>query len=230
MAKKSADNLEMAQAITAWTKEHACGNELTQKLISDLEGKSDLHKWAELNPFDFLPYPGMVGSDKKNRIIDNLTVLRNVLVFAPVALTWAAVGQATTAFEKYTAANDGAVVNFLEFWQNGYGVLDAKWRISEVARFDFILILIVIILTLFISYTGQKLAKSENIENITIEDKRQFLAAKLAFFLIDKKKITNVTFNQSMAGSVQRLVAASTALEKSSKELSKVNKRLPKQE
>ena len=230
MAKKPAENLEMAQALTAWTKQHACGNELTEKLASDLEGKSDLYKWAELDPFEFLPYPGTVGSDKKNRLIDNLTVIRNVLVFAPVALTWAAVGAATTAFEKYTAENSTAVVNFLEFWQNGYGVLDAKWRIGEVARFDFILVLLVILLTLFISFAGQKLAKSENLENITLENSRQLMAAKLAIFLVDKKKITNVTFNQSIASSVQRLVVATSALEKSAKEISKVSKRLPKQE
>jgi len=218
MAKKPSENLEIAQELSAWGKKYGCGNKLTEQLVSDLEKKSNLHKWAELDPFEFLPYPRAVASDKKNRLVAALTVLRNVLVFAPVALTWAAVGQATTAFEKYTAANDGAVVNFLEFWQNGYGVLDAKWRISEVARLDFVLILLVIILTLFISYTGQKLANSEVIENITIEDNRQFLAAKLAFFLADKRKITNVTFNQSLAGSVQRLVAATAALEKSAKE------------
>lgn len=230
MVKKSKEHLEIAQEVANWTKKYNTSNELTKNLVSDLESKSNLHKWAELDPFEFLPIPEASGSNKKNRIIDNFTVLRNVLVFAPVALTWAAVGQATTAFEKYTAANDGAVVNFLEFWQNGYGVLDAKWRISEVARLDFILILIVIILTLFISYAVQKLTKTENIENNGIEDHRQLIAAKLTFFFIDKRKITNVTLNQSLAGSVQRLVAASAALEKSANEINKVSKRLPKQD
>ena len=231
MAKKATtEHLEMAQEVSNWAKKYNSHNELTKNLVEDLESKSNLHKWAELDPFEFLPFPGAFGSEKKNRLIDNLTVLRNVLVFAPVALTWAAVGEATTAFEKYTAENSTAVVNFLEFWQNGYGVLDAKWRIGEVARLDFILVLLVIVLTLFISFAGQKLAKSENLENVTIENSRQFLAAKLAFFLADKKKITNVTFNQSLAGSVQRLVAASAALEKSAKEISKVSKRLPKQD
>lgn len=231
MAKKAAtEHLEMAQQVSNWAKKYSSHNDLTKKLVSDLESKTDLHKWAELDPFEYLPYPGAVGSAKKNRLIDNITVLRNVLVFAPVALTWAAVGEATKAFEKYTAENSTAVVNFLEFWQNGYGVLDAKWRISEVARFDFILILLVIVLTLFISFAGQKLTKAENLENVKFEDSRQLLAANLAFFLSDKKKITNVTFNQSLAGSVQRLVTATSALEKSAKEISKVSKRLPKQE
>lgn len=230
MAKKPAENLEIAQELSEWTKKYSCNNELTEKLVSDLENKSNLHKWAELDPFEFLPFPGAVVSTKKSRFLDNLTVLRNVLVFAPVALTWAAVGEATKAFEKYTAENSTAVVNFLQFWQNGYGVLDSKWRIGEVARLDFILVLLVIVLTLLISFAGQKLAKTENLENTKIDDSRQLLAVNLTFFLSDKKKITNVTFNQSIASSVQRLVAATSALEKSAKEISKVSKRLPKQE
>jgi hypothetical protein len=228
MVKKATEHLEMAQQITEWAKKYSSHNDLTKKLVSDLESKTDLHKWAELDPFEFLPFPGSAESTKKSRVIDNLTVLRNVLVFAPVALTWAAVGEATKAFEKYTAENSTAVVNFLEFWQNGYGVLDAKWRISEVARLDFILILLVIVLTLFISFAGQKLAKSESLESSTLENSRQLMAAKLALFLVDKKKITNVTFNQSIAGSVQRLSAAASALEKTTKEMSKASKRLPK--
>ena len=132
MAKKPSENIEIAQALSAWGKKYGCTNNLTEQLVSDLENKSNLHKWAELDPFEFLPYPRAMAFDKKNRLVDTLTVLRNVLVFAPVALTWAAVGQATTAFEKYTAANDGAVVNFLEFWQNGYGVLDAREHYSRI--------------------------------------------------------------------------------------------------
>lgn len=230
MVKKTAENLEMAQELEKWARKFDSHNELTKKLVSDLETKSDLFKWAELDPFEFLPMPVAGKSHKKNRLLENLTILRNVLVFAPVALTWAAVGEATTAFEKYVAANDTSVVNFLEFWQNGYEVLPAFWRIGDVARLDFLIIVVVIGLTLFVSYRGQKLLASEMAESIDIEDSRQLMAAKLALFLVDKKKITNVTFNQSLASSAQRLVSATTALDKSAKEIAKVSKRLPKQD
>ena len=230
MVKKTAENLEMAQELEKWARKFDSHNELTKKLVSDLETKNDLFKWAELDPFEFLPMPVAGKSHKKNRLLENLTILRNVLVFAPVALTWAAVGEATTAFEKYVAANDTAVVNFLEFWQNGYEVLPAFWRIGDVARLDFLIIVVVIGLTLFVSYRGQKLLALDMAESIDIEDSRQLMAAKLALFLVDKKKITNVTFNQSLAGSAQRLVSATTALDKSAKEIAKVSKRLPKQD
>ena len=104
MVKKTAENLEMAQELEKWGRRFDSHNELTKKLVSDLETKSDLFKWAELDPFEFLPMPVAGKSHKKNRLLENLTILRNVLVFAPVALTWAAVGEATTAFEKYVAA------------------------------------------------------------------------------------------------------------------------------
>lgn len=230
MVKKATENLEMAQELEKWARKFSSHNELTKKLVGDLETKNDLFKWAELDPFEFLPMPVAGKSHKKNRLIENLTILRNVLVFAPVALTWAAVGEATTAFEKYVAANDTAVVNFLEFWQNGYEVLPAFWRIGDVARLDFLIIAVVIGLTLFVSYRGQRLLATEMAESIDIEDSRQLMAAKLALFLVDKKKITNLTFNQSIAGSVQRLSSAATALDKSTKEIAKVSKRLPKQD
>ena len=53
-----------------------------------------------------------------NMIIIIINAIRNTLVFAPVALTWAAVGESTSAFAKYTKANSLSVTNYLDFWQN----------------------------------------------------------------------------------------------------------------
>lgn len=228
MAKKPTENIELAQDLENWVSKYECSNELTEALTVAIKNKKDLHKWADLDPFEFLPMPGSHRASKSLRIIETMTILRNVLVFAPVALTWAAVGEATKAFEKYVAENDTAVVNFLEFWQNGYGVLPSFWRIADVAQLDFIIIAIVIILTLITSYRSQKLAVSESQEIVDIDNDRQLIAAKIALFLVDKKKITNVTFNQSLAGSVQKLNNATAALEKAAKEIAKASQKLPK--
>lgn len=228
MAKKPAENINLAQQLTVWARKYECSNELIEKLIADIEGKKDLHKWADLDPFEFLPMPSSHRASRAQRAIETFTIIRNVLVFAPVALTWAAVGQATTGFEKYVSENPGAVANFLEFWQNGFDILPSFWRIGDVARLDFIIIGIVILLTLITSYRGQKLAITEGEESNEIENDRQFIAAKLALFLVDKKKISNVTFNQSLAGSVQKLQNATAALEKTAKEMAKASTRLPK--
>jgi hypothetical protein len=36
MAKKPAENLEIAQALAGWSKKYSCNNKLTEKLVSDL--------------------------------------------------------------------------------------------------------------------------------------------------------------------------------------------------
>lgn len=228
MEKKSAENLVLARELNEWVDEFGCKNEITTELAKALESKKDLHKWADLDPFEFLPIPLLKVASKKSALVDNLTILRNVLVFSPVALTWAAVGQATEAFEVFLENNDTGVVNFLEFWQNGYDILPKFWRIGDVARHAYWIILAVIILTLIVSYLSKKLARFEGSETTRMEDQRQFIATKIALFLVDKKKITNVTFNQSLAGSVQRLSSATVALDKTTKELNKASKRLPK--
>lgn len=228
MAKKRESNSEIADELKAWSTKYRTNNELIQNLITSIEAKRDLHKWADLDPFEFLPHPMPQRTGRELRLIETLTIIRNVLVFAPVALTWAAVGAATSAFEKYTAANDGSVVNFLQFWQNGYGALASFWRIADVARLDFLIIAVVIVLTLFTSYRNQKLNIVEEFEMVEIDNNRQLMAAKLALFLADKKKITNVTFNQALAGAVQKLQNSAAALEKATKEIAKVSKKLPK--
>jgi hypothetical protein len=218
----------IAQQVSDWARKYECSNELIDGLVKDIEAKKDLHKWADLDPFEFLPMPSSHRSSRALRLIETLTIIRNVLVFAPVALTWAAVGEASKGFEKYVANNDAAVVNFLQFWQNGYDVLPSFWRLADVARLDFLIIGVVIVLTLVSSYRNQKLSVSENDEIMAIENDRQLIAAKLALFLVEKKKISNVTFNQSLAGSVQKLQNAAAALEKTAKEMAKASTRLPK--
>jgi len=228
MAKKNSSNQELADQLLNWTKKYRCENELTTALAKSILEKRDLYKWADLDPFNFLPYPTHQKNTNRLRLIERLTILRNVLVFSPVALTWAAVSEATSAFEKYTSENDTAVVNFLEFWQNGYGVLATFWHLADVARLAVVIIAIVILLTFYTSFQGQKIADTEVAELQKLDTERQILATNLALFLADKKKITNVTFNQAIANSVQRLQSAASSLDTSSKEIYKASKKLPK--
>ena len=57
MVKKATENLELAQELEKWARKFDSHNELTKKLVSDLETKNDLFKWAELDLFEFLPMP-----------------------------------------------------------------------------------------------------------------------------------------------------------------------------
>jgi hypothetical protein len=193
-----------------------------------IETKKNLHIWAELDPLEYLPVPAARIGAARARLVRLVTVIRNVLVFAPVGLTWYAVGEATSAFSRYIEQNGADVVNFLDFWQNGYGILDEKWRIGTVARLDFLMILLVILLTLYVSQAGHKSEMARESEEAVIDRERLALAIEIHAQLHDKRKITNVTMNAAIAGSISRLVSATHNLEDASKVLEKASRKIPK--
>ena len=156
-AKKTTEHLELAEALESWAKRHQVATDpYVVRLADSLRTRRDLAMWASLNPMEFLPNPEVHKMRSAETIAHFLAVVRNSIVFLPVALTWIAVSKATTAFALYTSKNSIAVVNFLEFWQNGYGVLAKEWTIGRVAFIDFALILVVIFLTLLTAYLGRR--------------------------------------------------------------------------
>jgi len=224
--KKVQPTTVLAEKLEDWSRLRGVERDpYLSQLIESLKERKNLHVWAELQPLDFLPYPKSDAQNSKSDLVRILTIIRNVLVFAPVALTWAAVSAATTGFAAYTKENGASVVNFLDFWQNGYGYLSDKWKIGEVARLDFILVMIVIVLTLFVSIVGHRAQQMRNDEEAVIDQERASIALEIAQVLHDKRKITTVTMNQALAGSISRLVSATHNLESAAKEINKTQKK-----
>jgi hypothetical protein len=224
--KKVQPTTVLAEKLEEWSRLRGVERDpYLSQLTESLKERKNLHIWAELQPLDFLPYPKSEAQNRQSDLVRILTSIRNVLVFAPVALTWAAVSAATTGFAAYTKENGTSVVNFLDFWQNGYGYLSDKWKIGEVARLDFILVMIVIVLTLFVSFFGHRSQQMRNQEEALIDQERSTIALEIAQVLHDKRKVTNVTMNQALAGSISRLVNATHNLESAAKEINKVQKK-----
>jgi hypothetical protein len=224
--KKVQPTTVLAEKLEEWSRLRGVERDpYLSQLTESLKERKNLHIWAELQPLDFLPYPKSEAQNRQSDLVRILTIIRNVLVFAPVALTWAAVSAATTGFAAYTKENGASVVNFLDFWQNGYGYLSDKWKIGEVARLDFILVMIVIVLTLFVSFFGHRSQQLRNQEEALIDQERSTIALEIAQVLHDKRKVTNVTMNQALAGSISRLVSATQNLESAAKEINKVQKK-----
>jgi hypothetical protein len=224
--KKVQPTTVLAEKLEEWSRLRGVERDpYLSQLTESLKERKNLHIWAELQPLDFLPYPKSDAQNRQSDLVRILTIIRNVLVFAPVALTWAAVSAATTAFAAYTKENGTSVVNFLDFWQNGYDYLDDHWKIGEVARLDFILVMIVIVLTLFVSFFGHRSQQLRNQEEALIDQERSTIALEIAQVLHDKRKVTNVTMNQALAGSISRLVNATHNLESAAKEINKVQKK-----
>lgn len=223
----SKKHIELADQVDSWARKYQVSRDpYVTGLSSSLREKKNLPIWASMNPVEYLPQPEITQGIAVARWARLLTLVRNVLVFAPVALTWAAVGQATTAFSEYVKENGADVVNFLDFWQNGYGVLGEEWRIANVAFLDFVIILIVIILTLIASVFGKRATEAQASFEQQIERERVGLAVEINSYLFDKQKVTNVTMNASLAGAIAKLLNATDALEDVAKNLAKTTKKV----
>jgi hypothetical protein len=147
--RKPDGNLEALEQLNQWARKYNFSNDsYVSALAQALENRSNLPFWSTMSANDFLPKSIIPAA--RNQFVYYLTLLRNLLIFAPVAITWLAIGQASQAFAVYTESNNANVVNFLQFWQNGYGVLAEEWTLSRVAILDasillFIMVLIVVI-------------------------------------------------------------------------------------
>jgi len=225
-AKKNQEQIEHHGALQAWAvKYKVLSDPYVSGLLDALENRRNLSMWATLSPLEYLPQPSLHG--EKSRVLFWFTLLRNTLIFAPVALTWAAVGNATTAFGIYVGQNAGAVVNFLEFWQNGYGVLSKNWTIGHIATLDFIMIALVIVLIAFLHFANEReRLRFRGLENIADADRME-IAIELHSYLFDKRATSNVKMNENLATATQDLLRTSSSLEKTAKVIEKSTKETP---
>jgi len=224
---KPQPNLILADSVEAWGNKYGQAEDgYVSGLVAALRENKNLHVWATFDPVDYLPIPMLANGSKLARRVRAITVLRNVLVFAPVALTWIAVGEATKGFQEYIQTNTTGVANFLDFWQNGYDILPPEFRISEVALVDAIIILTVIALTLFASILGGKAEKQSSGGEAFADRERTAIAIEIGLYMYDKQRPSASVVNSSVANSVARLRTSTTALESSAKSLSATAKNL----
>ena len=224
--KAEAPNLELIEEIISWAKQNGSSNDaFVTELVSDLREMTDLDAWASLPTMELLPPINSPKADEKITLANRIAILRNILVFVPVALTWIAVSEATSAFGEYTAANKGAVVNFLEFWQNGYGVLASEWTIGHIAFLDFAIISVVIVLSLAVSFMEIQHKKILSGAVAKSENERLALGIKIHKYLNSKRVSTPEVVNANVSNSVRNLLATSKELSKVSKDLAKEIKR-----
>lgn len=223
--KKPELNLILADKLLSWADKYDVTKDgYVHGLYEALSTRKNLQVWASLNPIEYLPMPELKSGLSLAKWTRFITVLRNVLVFLPVALTWAAVAQATTGFSTYLKANGTDIVNFLDFWQNGYGVLGNEWRIANVALLDFLIIMVVIVLTLFASVFSRRVSEFQIAAEKETDRERILLSIEIASYLFDKQKVTNVTMNQSLARALDKLLNATEAIEATARSLEKTSK------
>ena len=207
-------NQILADLLESWARKYSLMSDpFVARLLIALKENRNLAMWSTMDPITLLPYVTSISGKKLKKISARLAILRNALVFAPVAFTWLAVGQATTAFQKFVEKNSTATVNFLEFWQNGYDVLDDKWRISTVALTDAAIVFIVIFLSVGTTYLNEISKNRKEEEDAFHQEERVEIALAIKEYLHTKQTVTRLTLNQGIATAIENLVEATENLQ-----------------
>jgi hypothetical protein len=199
--------------LDAWSISHDL--ELDPYLASvrnAIDTSSGIDFWSTLDPEQNLPKPRAEIGSSRIRAARLVSILRNVSVFLPVGITWKAIGEATTAFAEFTSSTAVAPVNFLEFWQNGYGFLDSKWLIGNVAELDFWIIVGIVILTLLATTLQQSGKNLNRKEQELLDRERQVLVLELKSYFSIPRKVSSAGIDQSMAKALRNLTSATEAI------------------
>ena len=168
--------------------------------------------WANLDPEENLPRPRAHVGDQFIRFARFLSLIRNVTVFMPVAITWKAISEATNAFATFTANKSAAPVNFLEFWQDGFGYLDSKWKIGNVAELDFLIIVGIVLLTLVSTWLLNYGRHVNTNQQRVCDRERQVVVLEMKSYFSSPKRMSKKDVDQSLATALTNLTSATEAI------------------
>ena len=216
-------NAELLARLQQWATSNGVARDpYVARLINAIERQQDLSYWATLNPFELLPSPESSAS-RDLRISRRLAMWRNVIIFIPLALTWYSIAEATSAFEEFVSRNATATANFLEFWQNGYGILPEFWRIGSVARLDVYIILVIIAMSLASGILHARAQRAEAIDHERSEHERMALALDISQYLHGMREVTATSIDADVADAIRAVRQISADLVRAAEQISAVH-------
>ena len=223
MNKKAANRgPEIAKALENWGKKYGTSDNVNFKnLHQSLVDGENLDFWSTQSARDALPL-GSISENRLHRIYFYMVLVRNTLIFVPVGITWFAIGEAAKAFKEFASQQPNSVVNFLTFWQDGYGILDDHWTLSKVATLDAAILIFVIALLIITTMIKRSIDETEKAKIRVAREDRMEIVLLIDTFLHSEKKETPQSLNQNVVKTIKDLKKASETLIKASKELKKV--------
>ena len=225
-AKKSDVIPELANSLEQWAIRYSLNADpYVVGLLQGMRSKKKIAFWAYTRAVDMLPLPEAISGFATMKRLDALMAFRNIMVFVPIAFTWAAISQATTAFAEYAKRGEAKVVNFFDFWENGYGVLSPFWTLSNVARIDFLLLAVIIFVSIGISVSERKLSSLETSEKARLDTERLQIAINIDEALSDYRYPTTQLVNRQLAQSILNLNETARALRAAAKEQESFNRK-----
>jgi hypothetical protein len=173
---------KLADAVTSWAVRWEVNDNPYVRGIGDaLATGDDLPAWSAIDPWTALPHAEPANGTNWTRISRVFVILRNILVFVPVALTWFAISEASRAFGNFVDAKGDGQYNFLYFWQNGGpGYLDRAFQLPRIALIDFFIITVIVGLTLFAAMLNARGARQRSKYERMADEERDAIALKLA--------------------------------------------------
>ena len=118
-------------------------------------------------------------------------------------------------------------MNFLQFWEDGYGYLASIWQLSTIAFIDFIILLVIMLLTISMQVINARIQRLQDQGRGLVEQEREQLIKELRELLLKSQEITPLTLNQGLANAVRDLNRSSENLERLTKDLGKSVKGFP---
>lgn len=197
--------------MNTWAKQWEVAEDPFVKGLNEaIQQNNDLGMWSSLDPTQLLPeMPDQ--TTIFHRIGNAMSLLRNVLVFLPVAITWQAIAKATDAYTKWdgtkSASGSKKVLqkNFLDFWANGYEFLDKRYTIPHIGILDFWIIIAIIAISLISSALISRGDKSNEALRQIFESERLTIAIRIRRALHGKREASPESIATSLADALADL-------------------------
>ena len=195
--------------MNSWAKQWDVDTDPFVKGLNEaIQQNSDLGMWSSLDPTQLLPdMPDQ--TTIFHRVGNAMALLRNVLVFLPVAITWQAIAKATKAYTTWFPADDptqkDTEKNFLDFWANGYGVLDNKYTLPHIGILDFWIIIAIIVISLTATGLTARGDKANEDLRQVFESERLTIAIRIRRALHGKREASPESIATSLADALADL-------------------------
>jgi hypothetical protein len=212
------ERLAAADALRDWIEvENPTNAPILRRLEGDIRASRKLNEWGAFSLDDLLRPPAYDHSRHWAARFGNVvTLVRNVLLFAPVGLTWFAIDHAAGAYETTLTKNPASTDTFLEVWG------EQSWDLARVAKWDMIFIIALIGLT-FAAHVLEGFAESVARRREDRADSRfREVMVNVGLYLHGFRQITPAALGGGLADSVNQLVIATNAMKEASERMEQI--------
>jgi hypothetical protein len=196
------ERLAAADALKKWMDEegvHIRNREILDRLHKDIRANRKMNEWGSF-PLDDLLRPPMrdFTTLPMAKLANFVTVIRNLLLFVPVMVTWYAIEKAAGRYNE--VSNSGS--SFLQAWS------DIDFSLKFVAFVDFVVIAVLIALTLAAHLLDARAETQARRLDEESDSRFRLMMVNVGLYLHGFRQITPSALKGGLADAVNQLKAA----------------------